>query len=132
MHEAGIMASILDVVEREAHGRPVAVIHLRVGEFTALVREALEFAFDALKPGTIAARAQLEIETPKLVGRCPRCGWQGTPVREFCLVCARCSEPVEVISGRELEISYLDLFDNQLEEPLLCAPPKPLPLKAAS
>ena len=59
MHEAGIAQSIIEIAENVAGGRPIAKIHLKLGAFTGVVQEALEFAFEALKKDGITV---LEIE----------------------------------------------------------------------
>jgi hydrogenase nickel incorporation protein HypA/HybF len=116
MHEAGIAASILDIAEREARrngsGR-IQLIRLRLGAFTGVVRESLEFAFDALRPGTLAENAVLDIEAVPLCAACPVCGWTGEPPKEFCFTCPTCHHPVEILSGREMQVDYIDLEDRQ-------------------
>lgn len=112
MHEAGIAAGILELAGEKADGRSIAAIGVRLGEFTGVVREALEFAFEALRAETPASGARLEIEIVPLLGQCADCGWSGRPEREFCFVCPRCSAPVEVVSGREMEVAYIDLAEE--------------------
>ena len=38
-------------------------IRLRIGALSGVVPEALEFAFEALRPGTLAEKAELAIES---------------------------------------------------------------------
>src|SRR5271165_797611 len=109
MHEAGIAASIIEIAENVARGRAILKIHLQLGAFTGIVREALEFAFEALKDDTPAARAVLEIEAIPLIGACPSCGWSGPPEEDYCLICPRCNTPVKIVSGREMQVEYVDL-----------------------
>jgi hydrogenase nickel incorporation protein HypA/HybF len=112
VHEAGIAASILEIAEAAAsdHGDvSIQVVRLRLGEFTGVVPEALEFAFDAMKAGTRADQARLEIERIPLTGCCPACGWSGPPVEEFCLVCPACSAPVDILTGREMSVEYVEV-----------------------
>ena len=57
MHEISIMQSTLELAEeqaREAGGNGIARIRLRIGLMSGVVPEALEFAFDVLKKGTMA------------------------------------------------------------------------------
>lgn len=119
MHETGLAASILDIAEREAqrHGsNRIRLIRLRLGSFTGVVRESLEFAFEALRPGTLAEEAVLDIEPVPLGAKCPSCGWNGEPVREFCFICPTCNRPVEILSGREMQVEFIELEERQ-EEP---------------
>jgi Zn finger protein HypA/HybF involved in hydrogenase expression len=60
MHELSIIESILEVAEEkahEAHSPAIRVIKLRLGEFTAISREAIEFAFQVARLGTLASSA---------------------------------------------------------------------------
>lgn len=65
MHELSLCESLLDVIEdtarREGFSR-VRVVRLEVGQFAGVELSALRFGFEAVKPGTIAHDAQLEIE----------------------------------------------------------------------
>jgi hydrogenase nickel incorporation protein HypA/HybF len=113
MHETGIAASIIEIAEGAARGAPILKVHLQLGAFTGVVREALEFAFEALKDGTLAARAELEIETIPLIAACPACDWTGAPEEDYCLICPRCGVPAVILSGREMQVDYVDLNDSQ-------------------
>jgi hydrogenase nickel incorporation protein HypA/HybF len=118
MHEAGIAQSIIDIAEtvaRERAGAPILKIHLKLGAFTGVVREALEFAFEALKSDTLASHATLEIETIPLIGACPACGWTGPPEEDYCLVCPRCGTPATIVSGREMQVEWVELDDSKGE-----------------
>ena len=79
-----------------------------------MVHEALEFAFEIAKRGTLAERAALEIEGVPLKMRCPQCGLAGRPIDDFCLLCAACGSPVEIISGREMQLEYLELAEESV------------------
>jgi hydrogenase nickel incorporation protein HypA/HybF len=112
MHEVAIAASILEIAQRSAreHGDcSIQKVRLRLGEFTGVVQEALEFAFEALRIGTIASNAALEIENIPLIASCQDCGWSGVPERGFGFLCPVCHDPVVIISGREMEVSYIEI-----------------------
>ena len=52
MHELSIAQDIIELAEataREKHSRAIQKIKVRLGEFTTIAREALEFAFDVAK-----------------------------------------------------------------------------------
>lgn len=92
MHEAGIIQEVLRTAEqhaRSAGGTVIRRIVLRVGVFSSAVPEALEFAFHALRLGTLAASAELEIEREPATSYCPDCQREfpvGDPIFE-CPVC---------------------------------------------
>ncbi|MBL8232084.1 MAG: hydrogenase maturation nickel metallochaperone HypA [Bryobacterales bacterium] len=116
MHETGLAASILDIAEREAHrhgSSRILLVRLKLGRFTGVVRESLEFAFEALRPGTLAEDAVLDIEPVPLAAKCPACQWSGEPVREFCFICPCCNAPLEILSGREMQVAFIELEERQ-------------------
>jgi|ERR1035441_2074154 hydrogenase nickel incorporation protein HypA/HybF len=115
MHEAGIAQSIIEIAENVAQDRAILKIHVRLGAFTGVVREALEFAFEALKADTPASHALLEIERIPLIGGCPACGWTGPPEEDYCLICPRCSTPATIVSGREMQVEWVELDDSKGE-----------------
>jgi len=112
MHELAIAQSLLDVIEREVQkheGGRVAKVKLRIGEFAGVVKEALEFSFDIIKQGTIAAAAELDIEVIGLRKRCATCDETFDSAGDFDLSCPQCHAPVDIVSGREMQIEYIEL-----------------------
>ena len=119
MHELSLAQGIIDIAVSEARKRDAAgvkTIKLRLGEFTGVVREALEFSFEVAKRGTAAESAALEIETVELKMLCRRCGIVGRPTEDFRLSCSRCGDPVEILAGREMQVEYVELVE--VGEPL--------------
>ena len=111
MHELSIAQSIVEIAEAKAREKNVQCIHtvkIRLGEFTTVVPEALEFAFEIARQGTLAENARLEIESVPMVVRCVACGTVTDPVRDVCLICPHCGLPLEVISGEELQVEYIE------------------------
>ena len=112
MHEISIAKSIIEIAEakaREENSRCIQTIKIRLGEFTTVVREALEFAFEVARRKTLAENARLEIESVPMVVRCVACGPVTDPVREVCLICPQCGLPLEVVSGEELQVEYIEV-----------------------
>jgi len=112
MHELSIAESIIEIAEakaREENARCIQLIKIRLGQFTTVVREALEFAFDIARRETLAETARLEIEDVPMVVRCAACGSVTDPVREVCLICPQCGLPLEVVSGEELQVEYIEV-----------------------
>jgi len=78
MHELSIMESALDLAldqAQKAGATRVHVVRLRIGTLSGVVPEALQFAFEALTPGTLAEGAALDIEN--------------IPAKFWCSACAR-------------------------------------------
>ena len=112
MHELSIAENIIEISEGHARAqksRHIRTIKLRLGEFTTIVGEALQFSFEIARQGTLAENATLEIETVPMVARCGACGAIGKPFRELCLICPDCAAPLEVISGDEIQIEYIEI-----------------------
>jgi hydrogenase nickel incorporation protein HypA/HybF len=117
MHELSIAQSIIDIAENTARvencGR-IQAIKIRLGEFTTIVREALEFAFEIARIGTMAENARLEIESIPMKVECVQCGPAIVPLRAICLLCPQCGLPVKTVSGEELQVEYVD-FESETE-----------------
>src|SRR5271165_3074761 len=102
MHELSIAQDIIDVAEgkaRERNSRSIQKVKVRLGEFTTVAREALEFAFEVARGGTLASDALLEVEIVPMLTRCVSCGPVRDPVRDVCLICPQCGLPLEVVAG---------------------------------
>ena len=112
MHELSIAQSIIEIAEniaRENDSKAVKKIKVQIGEFSGVVKEALEFSFDIAKIGTIAENAELEIEIVKFKSICNFCGFVLETMNDFNLFCPNCSEPMSIISGREMRVEYIEI-----------------------
>src|SRR5512133_865917 len=106
------MESALALVLKTAQESGASHVHevrLRIGALSGVVPEALEFAFQALVPGTAAESARLAIEE--------------VPARFWCAVCrnefqagdmfAECpdchSPSTELRAGREMEVASMEI-----------------------
>lgn len=112
MHEMSIAQSVLDIafgeMEKNA-ASSVTKIKLSIGQFSGVVKEALEFAFDVLKPETPAAEADIEIEVTEMKAECPICGPAACSLNDLNLFCPNCNKVLKITAGREMKIDYLDL-----------------------
>ena len=84
--------NLLEMVEGEAQDAGMSrvdLVKVRVGASAGVVPEALEFAFDASKNGTLAGSARLAIEEVPARGFCRECKKDFTsfPFRYTCPVC---------------------------------------------
>jgi hydrogenase nickel incorporation protein HypA/HybF len=115
MHELAIAQSLLEIVEHEARpyeGARVKRIFLRIGKLSAVVPDALRFAFDAITHGGMVEGAALEIEEVPLSIRCHACR-EDFMVEDPFMICPHCGGgDVEMISGRELEIRSMEIEDG--------------------
>ncbi|MCL2491243.1 MAG: hydrogenase maturation nickel metallochaperone HypA [Coriobacteriia bacterium] len=116
MHEMGIMSDVLITCEniaREAGKSRITHIALTIGELTDIQDFALEFAFEALAPQTIAKDATLEMTFISPQSRCNACGKVYEHDR-FTMLCPECgSFEVVLLSGRELQIDSIEAEDEE-------------------
>ncbi|HLH56383.1 MAG TPA: hydrogenase maturation nickel metallochaperone HypA [Verrucomicrobiae bacterium] len=112
MHELAIMDSALSLaLDRAAKAGALQVhkIRLRIGVLSGVVPDALQFAFEALVPETIAKGAVLEIEEVPARFWCPECRAE-FQAADFFGQCPVCHVPSgELRSGRELELASLEV-----------------------
>ncbi|HMM22702.1 MAG TPA: hydrogenase maturation nickel metallochaperone HypA [Selenomonadales bacterium] len=112
MHEMAIAQGILEIVADAAANNgagKVSRIKLQIGQLTAIEPDALRFCFAAMAAGTMAERAELEIEIMPLICRCQDCS-RSFAVEAFRLVCPDCgSHRTEITSGRELRVEHLEV-----------------------
>ena len=112
MHEMAIAQSVVDIafseMEKRAAGR-LTKIKISIGDFSGVVKEALEFAFDVLKPDTPASEAEVEIEVVPMTGECFLCGPVACRLNDLNLSCPTCGATINISSGREMRVDYLDI-----------------------
>ncbi len=116
MHEMSIAQSVFDIAFGEMQKRAavkVRKIKLSVGEFSGVVKDALDFAFEVLKPGTPAADAEIEIEVVELKAVCEECGDAACSISDLKLTCSDCGLPLVITAGREMKVDYIDLDDGE-------------------
>jgi hydrogenase nickel incorporation protein HypA/HybF len=112
MHELSIAENIIEISEARAraeNARSIRLIKLRLGEFTSVVREALEFSFEVARKGTLAQEASLEIENVPVVVRCATCGTPAAPAKDMCFICPFCGDGLRIVSGDEMQVEYIEL-----------------------
>lgn len=112
MHEISIMQSTLDLACHTAQASAATRIHalrMRVGAMSGLVPEALQFAFETLREGTLAGGARLEIEMVPASCWCADCQSEFECVDwlQECPQCHRVSN--ELRHGLELELASVEI-----------------------
>jgi hydrogenase nickel incorporation protein HypA/HybF len=112
MHEFSLMQSVLEQVDstaRKAGAEQVTEIRLVIGEMREVVPSALEFAFEALAPGTLSENALLTTTTVRPRSRCVQCGHEYEHDR-FTWSCPVCdSLATELLAGKELYIDTIEV-----------------------
>lgn len=109
MHEVGIVASTLEAAAVHAAGRTVVAVRLRIGALTGVVPAALQHAWHALRTGTLAEEARLDIEVVPGRCRCAGCGGEFASA-DLIPVCPDCGgAAAAVLAGNGLELASLEL-----------------------
>ena len=112
MHEMAIAQSVLDIafgeMEKRAASR-VRKIKISIGEFSGVVKDALEFAFEVLTPDTAASGAEVEIDIVPLTAECKNCGPMKCTLSDLNLLCPTCGETLAIETGRGMKVDYVDL-----------------------
>ena len=112
MHEASIALDLIRVAETVAleHGSGrVLSLTVRIGQWSAVVPEALHAAFPACAKGTLLSGARLSIESVPGVGLCPLHGRVELELQRG-LRCPLCGAPTpKLLQGDELELDEVEL-----------------------
>ena len=105
------MQEALTQAEDHAHQHGCTTIHslrLRVGALSGVVPEALDFAFAALKAGTMAADATMHIERVEARARCLACRREFT-LEDAVFPCPACGGwESDLLQGRELDLARIE------------------------
>jgi len=113
MHEASIAISLLKTVSdlcRQEGYVSIESVRLKVGKVAGVLPDALLFAFDVAKTGTIASQAELIIEFVPLGGFCTDCGSQFESDERFIYSCPECeSSAIKITKGNELQIIDMEV-----------------------
>lgn len=112
MHELSLCQSIFTIADRSREGRPVEVVHLRVGQLRQVVPETLEYCWRVFTDTTDLEGSVLEVEEVAAAFHCHDCSADTEAADRFALGCAACgSGRVDVVRGEELMVAALDLAD---------------------
>jgi len=111
MHEVAIMTEAVRMAGESAQAagsKRVTALKLRVGRLSGVVPEAMLFAWDVVRRGTLLEDAQLEIESVVAICWCATCQAEFES-KEFWSECPRCHDPSgELRRGRELQIAAVE------------------------
>jgi hydrogenase nickel incorporation protein HypA/HybF len=86
----------------------VDIVRLRVGSLAGVVPDALSFCFDLASAGTPLAGASLEIMEELGQAHCRSCA-ADFAVEDSILLCECGSADVELLSGRDLLVTSVDV-----------------------
>lgn len=118
MHELSICNALVEQVERiaaENRAGRVARIELLIGPLSGIETDLLRRAYPLAIAGTVAAEAELVIETADVVVLCSQCGSESS-VAPNRLLCGECGDfRTRVVSGEEMILKRLELVGSDPE-----------------
>ncbi len=116
MHELSVARDLLDLLAEHVGPRDaprVTAVRVRLGTLAGVVADSLAFCFDTLAAETPFSGARLAIERVPAVCRCRDCGAEFAPA-DLVFLCRACGSPrAEVVSGHELELTAVELADEE-------------------
>jgi len=117
MHELSIARNMVEIATQEGArrgGTQILAVHLKLGQLSGVVKDALTFSWDAACEGTPLAGSRLVIEEVAVAVYCPVCRAERTLPSVQGFFCPVCRTPTpEVLRGRELEVVALEINDEQ-------------------
>jgi hydrogenase nickel incorporation protein HypA/HybF len=120
VHELAICQALMEQVESIAHeeqANSVVAIHLGIGPLSGVEPRLLEQAFFIARAGSLAAEAELIIESLPVRVMCDQCGQttDALPTRLLCGVCGNWR--TKLVSGDELQLQHMELLRQTANEP---------------
>jgi len=112
MHEMALAESVRAIVDETArsHGaRRVVAVRLEIGRLAGVEIEALRFAFDVVKRGSLADAARLELVADEGRAWCMQCS-QGIVVAALDEPCPHCgSHQLQVTGGDRMRVLEIEI-----------------------
>ncbi len=112
MHELSLCESIARAVTREAAGRRVSSVRLRIGALRQVVPDTLTYCWSITSRGPILDGSVLEIEHVPAEIECHGCGTR-SQLSRFNVSCPGCGgNDVAVVAGEEMLIVSIDVAET--------------------
>jgi hydrogenase nickel incorporation protein HypA/HybF len=113
MHEMSIMQSLLKILEQKASEKKairIRTITVGLGYFSGVEPDLLKSAFEWLSDGTLAEKAEFEINIKNFSANCKKCGaFELSPDRTQ-FKCPDCgSEDINIDANDELVIEKMEV-----------------------
>lgn len=122
MHELSLCESIARAVTREAGGRRVSSVRLRIGALRQVVPDTLVYCWSITSRGPILDGSVLEIEHVPAEIECRGCGTR-SQLSRFNVNCPSCGgNDVTVVAGEEMLIVSIDVAESPVPSAMLPDP----------
>ncbi|MDD8018385.1 MAG: hydrogenase maturation nickel metallochaperone HypA [Bacteroidota bacterium] len=118
MHELSIAENIVEIIHQhvdEDRLRDVRAVGVKVGTYSGVVADSLEFSYQAITAATPLEQSFLALEQISFVVECEECN-QKLINDDGVTQCSSCgSFKTKIISGRELQVKDIELEDVKKE-----------------
>jgi len=119
MHELSLAQEIVDLVGRHVAAEQLAsvrAVKVRLGRFSGVVADSLDFCFGAIVNGGPLEAARLEIETVSARAACAVCH-RTAEVEGPTLACPSCgAADLRLVSGSEIDVVEVRLEELSEED----------------
>jgi hydrogenase nickel incorporation protein HypA/HybF len=113
MHELSIATNLCEIALEHAGSQRILAIHVRLGELSSVVEEALQGSYEIITAGTSLDGARLVIERVPVVVWCPRCSALRVISSVQSLRCPECDQLTgDIRQGTELEITAIEVDEQ--------------------
>lgn len=116
MHEMGIAQQLvniaLDAIPEDIASPKVEILNLKIGRLSSVVEHSLTFCLEIITKDTPLENARVVIEDVPVTVSCKTCNRQWE-VEGPVFACSECEGggDVKILTGREIEITSLELAD---------------------
>ena len=112
MHELSLAMSVKEIVEEAAEkngSAKVNEVNIIVGEFSSVSVDAMDFAMEVVKKGTVFEGAKINIKSTKTILSCSQCSLE-TVMEDYIFKCSSCgSNSVRIVSGDRMYVESIDI-----------------------
>ncbi len=120
MHELSLAQNIVDTIQQcvpQSDWGKVTVIRLKIGACAGVVKDSLEFSYQAVAAETVFQSSRLEIESIPFKIQCGMCGSTTENEAGFTLCTACGSSDTKIISGTELQVTEVEIAESEANIP---------------
>jgi hydrogenase nickel incorporation protein HypA/HybF len=112
MHELAMTQSILDIAKSAAQEHQVSrvkEVRIKIGDYSGVVPECIQYYFDIISKGTVAQGAVLKMEKLPIRMSCQDCHWEGEMDKHH-IQCPGCGGiNLKLLQGREFYVESLEV-----------------------
>ena len=117
MHEYSIVASLLDVCEKQAHSAgadKVKCVKLKIGRLSGIEPHFMESCFEVFKEDTLCHDAELMMDIVDTKIYCKECDKEYVVLKNN-FYCPACKSPeTEVIEGQEMIVESIEVVGKDI------------------